>query len=162
MISGGFIRQSKTEKYLLRSEAEWEGRKAAIRTLDQISGLLKAGDVRALGAATEANFSGPIQTIIPWAGNRYTDTLIRRVRAEFGDHFWGFWMLGGMSGGGMGFIFDPAHKARGQARLQAIMDGAKAELERAVPFAMQPVVYDFAIDERGTWEIGRASCRARV
>ena len=147
----GPILEMVTEKYLLRAEAEWAGRKAAIRTLDQITGLLKAGDVRAIGSATEANFTGPIQTIIPWAGNRYTDTLIRRVREEFGEHFWGFWMLGGMSGGGMGFIFHPDHKAAGQRRLQAIMDETKAALEGAVPFAMQPVVYDFAINERGTW-----------
>jgi len=147
----GPILEMVTEKYLLRAEAEWEGRKAAIRTLDQITGLLKAGDVRAIGAATEANFTGPLQTIIPWAGNRYVDTLIQCVRAEFGEDFWGFWMLGGMSGGGMGFIFDPAHKARGQTRLQAIMNETKAALEGAVPFAMQPVVYDFAINERGTW-----------
>ena len=147
----GPILEMVTEKYLLRAEAEWAGRKAAMATLDQITGLLKAGDVRAIGAATEANFTGPLQTIIPWAGNRYVDTLIRRTRAEFGEHFWGFWMLGGMSGGGMGFIFDPAHKAAGQVRLQAIMDETKAALEGAVPFAMQPVVYDFAINERGTW-----------
>ncbi len=147
----GPILEMVTEKYLLRAEAEWAGRKAAMATLDQITGLLKAGDVRAIGAATEANFTGPLQTIIPWAGNRYVDTLIRRVRDEFGENFWGFWMLGGMSGGGMGFIFDPAHKAAGQVRLQAIMDETKAALEGAVPFAMQPVVYDFAINERGTW-----------
>ncbi len=147
----GPILEMVTEKYLLRAEAEWEGRKAAIRTLDQITGLLAAGDVRAIGGATEANFTGPLQTIIPWAGNRYVDTLIRRVRAEFGDNFWGFWMLGGMSGGGMGFIFHPDHKAAGQVRLQAIMDETKAALEGAVPFAMQPVVYDFAINERGSW-----------
>ncbi|MBX3001754.1 MAG: UTP--glucose-1-phosphate uridylyltransferase [Caldilineaceae bacterium] len=147
----GPILEMVTEKYLLRAEAEWQGRGQAIRTLDEILALLKAGDVQAIGAATERNFNGPIQTIIPWAGNYYTNTLIRRVRAEFGDAFWGFWMLGGMSGGGMGFIFHPDHKARGQQRLQAIMDATKAELERAVPFAMQPVVYDFAINERGTW-----------
>ncbi|MGB5052043.1 MAG: UTP--glucose-1-phosphate uridylyltransferase [Caldilineaceae bacterium] len=147
----GPILEMVTEKYLLRSEAEWVGRKAAMATLDQITGLLTAGDVRAIGAATEANFTGPLQTIIPWAGNRYVDTLIRRVRDEFGENFWGFWMLGGMSGGGMGFIFHPDHKAAGQVRLQAIMDETKASLEGAVPFAMQPVVYDFAINERGTW-----------
>ena len=36
--------------------------------------------VRAIGDATQRNFQGPIQTIIPWAGNLYTDTLIERVR----------------------------------------------------------------------------------
>ncbi len=147
----GPILEMVTEKYLLRAEAEWQGRQQAMQTLDQIQALLQAGDVAAIGAATERNFNGPLQTIIPWAGNYYTNTLIRRVRAEFGSHFWGFWMLGGMSGGGMGFIFDPAHKRRGQEALQAIMDKTRAELEQAVPFAMPPVVYDFAINERGTW-----------
>jgi hypothetical protein len=37
--------------------------------------------------------------------------LIETVRAEMGADFWGFWMLGGMSGGGMGFLFDPRRKA---------------------------------------------------
>lgn len=31
------------------------------------------------------------------------------------------------------------------------MNETKASLEQAVPFAVQPVVYDFAINERGTW-----------
>ena len=35
--------------------------------------------------------------------------------------------------------------------MQHIMSQAKAELESALPFAMEPVVYDFAINERGTW-----------
>ncbi len=55
-----------------------------------------------------------------------------------------------MSGGGMGFIFDPRRKAEAQDRLQAIMSETKRALEHAVPFAMEPVVYDFAINERGT------------
>ena len=73
------------------------------------------------------------------------------MREEFGEDFWGFWMLGGMSGGGMGFIFDPHRKAEAQKRLQEIMSQTKRELEHALPFAMEPVVYDFAINERGTW-----------
>ena len=35
--------------------------------------------------------------------------------------------------------------------MQQIMSQAKAELESALPFAMEPVVYDFSINERGTW-----------
>ena len=146
----GPILEMVTEKYLLRSEKEWAGRQQAIGTLDEILGHLKTGNVEAIGEATERNFRGPIQTIIPWAGNLYTDRLIEQARAEFGADFWGFWMLGGMSGGGMGFIFHPRHKAAGMTRLQEIMQDTKARLERAVPFAMQPVVYDFAINERGT------------
>jgi hypothetical protein len=146
----GPILEMVTEKYLLRSEAEWQGREQAIRTLDEILGDLRAGDVAAIGAATQRNFEGPIQTIIPWASNLYTETLIARAREEMGAGFWGFWMLGGMSGGGMGFIFDPAVKPYAEERLANIMRETKRRLERAVPFAMEPVVYEFAINERGT------------
>ncbi len=99
---------------------------------------------------TTRNFEGPIQTIIPWASSFYTETLIERVRAELADHFWGFWMLGGMSGGGMGFIFAPEKRAEAQQRLEEIMSATKRELQHAFPFAMEPVVYDFAINENGT------------
>jgi UTP--glucose-1-phosphate uridylyltransferase len=146
----GPILEMVTEKYLLRSEAEWAGRQEAIRTLDEILANLRAGDVAAVGASTERNFNGPIQTIIPWASNLYTETLIRQTRQEIGAGFKGFWMLGGMSGGGMGFIFDPAVKPRAAERLESIMRETKRRLERAVPFAMEPVVYDFAINPRGT------------
>ncbi|HEX7069285.1 MAG TPA: UTP--glucose-1-phosphate uridylyltransferase, partial [Rhodothermales bacterium] len=147
----GPILEMVTEKYLLRSEEEWQGRLEAISLFDRIVQLLKDGDVRAIGSATQRNFEGPIQTIIPWATNRYTEMLIRRAGEEFGDAFWGFWMLGGMSGGGMGFIFDPKRKPEAQDRLQTVMREVKRSLDRAVPFAMEPVVYDFAINERGTW-----------
>jgi hypothetical protein len=146
----GPILEMVTEKYLLRSEAEWQGRQQAIRTFDDILGFLQRNDIRAIGAATERNFFGPIQSIIPWASNLYTETLIHSVRHEFGDDFYGFWMLGGMAGGGMGFIFAPPVRSRAQDRLSVIMTETKRKLERAVPFAMDPVVYDFAINERGT------------
>lgn len=146
----GPILEMVTEKYLLRAEAEWQGRQEAMTLFDEIVDLLRAGDVSTLGQATQRNFERPIQTIIPWASNSFTETLIRRVSAEFGPQFWGFWMLGGMAGGGMGFIFDPAIRAQAQARLQSIMRESKRELEDAVPFAMEPVVYDFTINETGT------------
>jgi hypothetical protein len=147
----GPILEMVTEKYLLRSEAEWVGRQEACEILERIVGDLQNGDIRAIGAATTRNFTGPLQTIIPWASNRYTELLIHRAQGEFGPGFWGFWMLGGMSGGGMGFIFDPAVKPAAQYRMQEIMCEVKARIDRALPFAMDPVVYDFAINERGTW-----------
>lgn len=147
----GPILEMVTEKYLLRCAAEWAGRHQAMGVLDDILAALRAGDVRRLGELTTRNFREPIQTIIPWASNAYTERLIATVRAEFGQDFWGFWMLGGMSGGGMGFIFHPDRKAEAQQRLQAIMSDAKRDLQHALPFAMEPVVYDFAINERGTW-----------
>ena len=146
----GPILEMVTEKYLLRCEAEWTARQEAVRSLDTMVDLLKAGDVRGIGAGTQRNFDGPVQTIIPWAGNLYTDELIQRARSAMGEDFWGFWMLGGMSGGGMGFLFAPHRKAEGQDRMAQIMREVKQRLEHAVPFAMDPVVYDFAINERGT------------
>jgi len=146
----GPILEMVTEKYLLRSEAEWIGRQEACAVLDEIVDLMRRGDVRGIGAATTRNFFRPIQTIIPWASNLYTETIIERVRAQFGSDFWGFWMLGGMSGGGMGFIFDPTRRIEAQERLYEIMVRTRRELEHALPFAMSPVIYDFAINERGT------------
>lgn len=157
MVHGGMaqdvgpILEMVTEKYLLRSEAEWAGRQEAIRLFDEIVALLHKGDLDAVGDATNRNFHGPIQTIIPWASNLYTESLIRQAQAEFGEDFWGFWMMGGMAGGGMGFIFDPRVKPQALIRMREIMAAAKSDLEHAVPFAMDPVVYDFAINERGTW-----------
>ena len=147
----GHILEMVTEKYLLRADAEWQGRLDAIQFLDRIVEHLRQGKIKEIGEITQRNFDGPIQTIVPWAGNMFTEILIERVREEFGDDFWGFWMLGGMSGGGMGFIFDPRKKQAGQERLQVILSETKHRLEGAVPFAIEPVVYDFAINERGTW-----------
>jgi len=146
----GPILEMVTEKYLLRSPAEWLARQNAIGVLDEVLGCLREGDVRALGTATEKNFFGPIQSIVPWASNAYTETLIEGVRMEFQSDFWGFWMLGGMAGGGMGFIFSPACKPRAQDRLMAILRETKQQMEDGAPFAMNPVVYDFRINERGT------------
>lgn len=147
----GPILEMVTEKYLLRSGPEWIGRQAALGILDEVMSALQRGDIRALGAATTRNFRGPIQAIIPWASNYYTEQLIARAEAAFGGDFWGFWMLGGMSGGGMGFIFAPERKAEAQGWLQKVMLETKRQLSHALPFAMDPVVFDYAINERGTW-----------
>ena len=147
----GPILEMVTEKYLLRSESEWAARAEAGDVLDEIIAAIEAGDVPRIAAATTRNFFGPIQTIIPWATNLYTETIIDRVKARFGGDFQGFWMLGGMSGGGMGFIFAPHRRAEAQLALGEIMRETKRELEDALPFAMEPVVYDFAVNDRGTW-----------
>jgi hypothetical protein len=146
----GPVLEMVTEKYLLRSQAEWHGRQNAIGIFDEVVEHLRHGDIARIGDATQRNFDGPIQSIIPWAANHYTDTLIRSVRSEFGDRFHGFWMLGGMAGGGMGFLFHPSVKTAAQERMASIMSRTKAELVSAVPFAMEPVVYDFAVNGDGT------------
>ncbi len=147
----GPILEMVTEHYLLRGKAEWEARKQAMQTLDDVVDALRAGDVRKVGEVTTRNFCGPLQTIIPWATNRFTDALIEQCREKYKEQFWGFWMLGGMSGGGMGFIFDPAIKPEAQVWLQQTMSATKRSLQNALPFAMEPVVYDFAINNRGAW-----------
>ena len=147
----GPILEMVTEKYLLRSPAEWEARKEAIEILDEISAALQKGDIKAVGAATHRNFFGPLQKIIPWCTNLFTNSLVEQCEAQYGDQFWGFWMLGGMAGGGMGFIFDPSVKTEAQKWLQQQMTSTKRELEDRLPFAMDPVVYDFEINDNGTW-----------
>jgi UDP-N-acetylglucosamine pyrophosphorylase len=147
----GPILEMVTEKYLLRSKKEWEARQNAISYFEEVVEKLKAGDIKGIAEFTHKNFNGPIQQIIPWATNLYTESIISTVKTEFGDKFWGFWMMGGMSGGGMGFIFDPSAKQMAQERLQQIMSAIKKKHEHAIPFAMEPVVYDFKINENGTF-----------
>jgi galactokinase/mevalonate kinase-like predicted kinase len=158
----GPILEMVTEKYLLRSDKEWRGRREALSLLDELIDALGRGDIRALGRATTRNFRGPIQTIIPWATNLFTETLIAHAEEAFGDDFWGFWMLGGMSGGGMGFIFAPERKTEAQEAMRAIMTEAKRRLQHALPFAMDPVVYDFAINPHGTTADLRSGERAAL
>ena len=52
----------------------------------------------------------------------------------------------------MGFIFAPERKTEAQRRLAGDHVGRRsASCPNALPFAMEPVVYDFAINERGTF-----------
>jgi hypothetical protein len=157
MVHGGMaqdvgpILEMVTEKYLLRSEKEWNARQNALTYFDQIVNQLKVGNIKKIGELTQNNFNGPIQDIIPWATTAYTEKIIEKTKSEFGDNFWGFWMMGGMSGGGMGFIFAPEIKKQAQEWLLKTMLQIKKEMETSVPFAMDPVVYDFKINERGTF-----------
>ncbi len=146
----GPILEMVTEKYLLRCDAEWLARQEAMRILRAIEDALCQGQVAEVAALTTQNFFGPIQTIIPWASNHYTQTLIAETAAHFGSDYWGFLMLGGISGGGMGFIFAPDKKEAAQDYLQDLMCRTKRQLQYALPFAMEPVVYDFAINDQGT------------
>ena len=154
----GPILEMVTERYLLRSKKEWEARGEATQILDEVVAAIEAGDIQRIGAATTRNFEGPLQAIIPWATNRFTDRMIQACRDQYGDQFWGFVMLGGMSGGGMGFLFDPQVKPEASRWLGEKLVAIKREMETALPFAMDPVVYDFSINDRGSWsELRRGS-----
>jgi hypothetical protein len=146
----GPILEMVTEKFLLGSEREWQARRELLSSFDAILSALREGDVRELGRLTTRCFRGPLQTIIPWVSNFFTERLIADVEAAFGEKFWGFWMLGGMSGGGMGFIVDPSIRDEAETKLLEIMRGAKRDLQASLPFAMDPVVYRFRINDHGS------------
>lgn len=140
-----------TSKYLLRSRAEWEGRIAALGIFEEIVEAVQASDVQGLGGLTTRNWEGPLKGIIPWVSNRFTESIIREARAKLGEDFWGFLMLGGMSGGGMAFFVAPHRQAAFREEIGVIMSRVKGELDDALPFAMEPVVYDFRINPRGSF-----------
>ena len=146
----GPILEMVTERYLLRQQAAWKARAGTQSIFDGILGALRDGDMRTLGGLTTANWEGPLKTIIPWVTTRFTETIIDRAKARFGSSYWGFLMLGGMSGGGMGMFTAPEERTRFQDGLQEILIETKRELEDGLPFAMDPVLYSFTINEQGT------------
>ena len=147
----GPILEMVTEKYLLGLPRESAARSEAQTILHELVAALRAGEIRRVAELTTRNFHGPLQAIIPWASNAYTERLIAEARAELGDAFHGFVMLGGMSGGGMGFWVDPARRAEAEEKILALMRRTKRALEHALPFAMDPVVYDFDLNENGSF-----------
>ncbi len=146
----GPILEMVTEKYLLREREEWKARLESLRILDDILKCFKSNNVQELAKLTTHNFYHPLQKIVPWASNLYTETLIERITERYGNSFLGFWMLGGASGGGMGFIVEPEIKAKALQGIQEIMLKTKQEMNSALPFSMDPVVYDFSINNEGT------------
>ncbi len=139
-----------TAKYLLRGHDEWRARLEALDIFDRILEAVGCADIRALGRWTTQNWDSPLKRIIPWVTNAYTEAIISQAKAELGADFWGFLMLGGMSGGGMAFFVAPERHDEFQERIAAIMGRTKAALDDALPFAIEPVVYDFRINPHGT------------
>jgi len=140
-----------TEKYLLRGRSEWEGRQEALRIFEGIVAAVRSSNIQGLGELTTRNWEGPIKGIIPWVSNQFTETIIREAKFTLGEDFWGFLMLGGMSGGGMAFFVAPERKTSFRDEAGIILRRVKAQLDDALPFAMEPVVYDFRINPRGTF-----------
>ena len=95
----GPVLEMVTEHYLLRGEEATKGRAEALSIYSQAIDALQLGDIQELGRLTTHNFHGPLQKIIPWATNHFTEEMIRRCGHQYKDSFWGFWMLGGMAGG---------------------------------------------------------------
>jgi len=146
----GPILEMVTEKYLLRCGPQWKARQEMYGIFNELVANLEKGDLKGVGACTTRNWEGPLKVIIPWVTNRFTETLIERARRQLGEHFWGFLMLGGMSGGGMALFVDPRRQRQFRDEALEMMREAKRQLEDALPFAMNPVVYDFQINDQGS------------
>jgi hypothetical protein len=139
-----------TEKYLLREEEELDARRRSVEIMDELLMAFRNSDVRTIARLVTENFLGPIRAVIPFASNVYTETLIERMQEQFGENFWGFLMCGGMSGGGMGFFFDPSVKEEARTVLESVMLDTKKEMECCLPYAMEPVIFTYSVNETGT------------
>ncbi|RDV15442.1 UTP--glucose-1-phosphate uridylyltransferase [Pontibacter diazotrophicus] len=147
----GPILEMVTEKYLLRGEKEWAARQQTNQIFDNILGAIREGDIRKLGANTARNWEQPIKTIIPWASTYFTEQIIAKAKKAFGEDYYGFLMLGGMSGGGMGMFVNPERHEEYKTGVLDILRQTKNELSDSLPFAMEPVVYNWSINPKGTW-----------
>lgn len=145
----GSILEMVTEKYLLKHDAEWEARKKGIMFFDSITDALRSGSMKELGRLTTLDWEEAIQPIIPGVNNAFTDDLIKRMRDEFKDDYWGFLMLGGMSGGGMAFIVNPEVNAQFKKRIGSVMCELKDIYGSSYPFVIDPIVYDFSFNHEG-------------
>ena len=156
----GPILEMVTEKYLLRSEKEWAARAEMREIFDNILDALREGDIKKLAANTQRNWDYPIKTIIPWASTHFTERIIAKAKAALGEDYWGFLMMGGMSGGGMGMFVNPSRYEEARTIILEILQSTKTELSAALPFAMDPVVYNFEINHKGTFATLKTGKRA--
>lgn len=146
----GPILEMVTEKYLLRCSDEWYARQNANEIYNEITKTIKSGDIGKLADLTSENFKGPIKTIIPWATTYFTEVIIEKAKKLFGDKYRGFLMLGGMSGGGMGMFVDPSIYNEAKDKILNLLSETKKEMSVYLPFAMDPVVYNFKINHNGS------------
>jgi UDP-N-acetylglucosamine pyrophosphorylase len=147
----GPILEMVTEKYLLRGEKEWEARQRSNQVFDNILAAIREGDVKKVAANTDRNWDHSIKEIIPWASTYFTEQIIAKAKKQFGKDYYGFLMLGGMSGGGMGMFVSPGRYEEYKMEVLNILSGTKQELSASMPFAMEPVVYNWRINHKGSW-----------
>ncbi len=147
----GPILEMVSERYLLRSEKEWEARNLGNLLFTQIKESVQKGNIKELARLINQNWEGPLKSIIPWVSNKYTETLIEKAKNLLNDDFYGFLMLGGMSGGGMGIFVNPERMGFFKKEFSSILLQTKKEFETSLPFAMDPVIYNFSINKNGTW-----------
>ncbi len=151
-----------TDKHLLGWEHARAARDELQTCFDGILAALRAGDCRELGRRTQAQFLGPLQQIIPGVNNAFTQTLIETAQARYAEGFFGFVMLGGMSGGGMAMLVDPAIRSHVETDWPVVLRDLADGLSSAMPFAIEPVLCRVAINDVGTVAELREGREARL
>ena len=121
--------------------------------LDEVVDAIGKGDIRRIGGRDDSELRRAVtnnHSLGDQPIHRPADRACRRSAIR--RRFWGFVMLGGMSGGGMGFLFRSGRQGTGTATGSAKRwCEIKTEMQTALPFAMDPVVYDFRINDHGSW-----------
>ncbi|MFM2092705.1 MAG: hypothetical protein RLZZ127_3194, partial [Planctomycetota bacterium] len=158
----GPVLEMVTTAHLLRRRAAEAARRDLEARFPRILAALESGDVRALAAETHAQFRGPLAAIIPGVSNDFTEALIAAAEARWGARFWGFCMLGGMSGGGMAMFVDPAIRSEVEAEWPGILRRLARERAAAMAFAVEPAVYRVAVDDAGSRAELRSGARAHM
>jgi UDP-N-acetylglucosamine pyrophosphorylase len=145
----GPILEMVTEKYLLKYEQQWKARLEGIKLYDEILKALLVGDMQKMGALTSRDWEEPLQKIIPWVNNAFTSDLTNQLKKVYQDDYWGFLMLGGMSGGGMAFLVNPSIRSVFKKEISERLTKLKDKYSASYPFIIDPVVYDFKINHTG-------------
>jgi len=135
----GPILEMVTEKYLLRAQPEWESRFSMRSIFDGILESLKKGDVRQLADCTTRKLERATQTIIPWVQQPLHRNHHSARGQVVGRDFWGFLMLGGMSGGGMAMFVSPERSVAFRDEILSIMRDTNTSLEDALPLRWIPL-----------------------
>ena len=113
------------------ADAEWQARQQAHRaSCAHRGGLCARATCASLAQPPRAISTARSRPSSPGPPTTTRETLIERVRGGVRRGFLGLLMLGGMSGGGMGFIFDPRRKPEAQDRLQDMMSDTKRRTAR--------------------------------
>ncbi len=155
MVHGGLsmnvgpILEMVTTRYLLRYRDEWHARLKGYEYFSSIVEANKTGNMKRMGNFCSEDWENALKVMIPWTSNAFTEELIAEAKARFGKDYWGFLMLGGASGGGMAFVVNPNIHDRFRDEILTIMRRLEERYKYALPFAMDPVVYDFQLNYKG-------------
>ena len=110
-INIGAILTLVSNKYLLRSSQAFRARQCSVSLFPRILNAFIRGNIREMAALLQTQYYNYLLTVIPSAGSEFTDRLLSCLSEEFDSDFWGLWVLGSSSGGGMGIFIDPKVKS---------------------------------------------------